>query len=374
MQAFENDNTELFGDCRSINSKRTYTKKPDSKATTSFRKTIDSKPKSVIKELTKTPVIKELIKFQSKSLEYLNKTESNRQENLKNLEYQRKNEKIKAFQRCLTLIKNGKFNNTFLAHLNKVPLVSQEMIESNEISEYYDEEEYEWAKQKLIDSNPNESMRYYPSVSTILSVGDDKKYEFLLKWKLDEMDRLGYQGFLDKNEETKQKGTDFHNAVENILRKQPLPDYKTNINKSIESLQKLLKDDFDNKYVLIESKVCHNQLAYQGRIDCLAYYKNELCLIDWKRSDKPKEDKSSLFEYPVQLAAYLGAFLNDPLLKEIREAHEIQNTLVVNVSDDGEVNFHLFNYQQMEFYWYKWLSTYKNFWYSALQFDKEKKI
>ena len=145
MQAFENDNTELFGDCRSINSKRTYTKKPDSKATTSFRKTIDSKPKSVIKELpktpvikelTKTPVIKELIKFQSKSLEYLNKTESNRQENLKNLEYQRKNEKIKAFQRCLTLIKNGKFNNTFLAHLNKVPLVSQEMIESNEISEY----------------------------------------------------------------------------------------------------------------------------------------------------------------------------------------------------------------------------------------------
>jgi hypothetical protein len=62
-----------------------------------------------------------------------------------------------------------------------------------------------------------------------------------------------------------------------------------------------------------------------------------------------------------------GAFLNDPKFRAVREKHKIKNALIVNVSEAGEINFHMLNYQQVEFYWYQWLSLLRTFWYYVLQ-------
>ena len=40
--------------------------------------------------------------------------------------------------------------------------------------------------------------------------------------------------------------------------------------------------------------------------------RNELCLIDWKTSSKPKPSIGDLYDYPLQTAAYLGAVNHDP--------------------------------------------------------------
>jgi len=56
---------------------------------------------------------------------------------------------------------------------------------------------------------------------------------------------------------------------------------------------------------LIESPVFHYDLSYAGR-DCVASYK-DIPVCEWKTADKPKGMVERLYEYPLQLAAYLGA-------------------------------------------------------------------
>ena len=95
----------------------------------------------------------------------------------------------------------------------------------------------------------------------------------------------------------------------------------------------------------------------------MAYYKGNLCLIEWKSSEKDKTDVRDLYEYPVQLAAYVGAFLNDPNYKDLKEKQEFKSGLVIHLNkSNGKVDVHEINYQLMEYYWYQWLMTLKKFW------------
>ena len=89
---------------------------------------------------------------------------------------------------------------------------------------------------------------------------------------------------------TRDRGSLFHKLVECIFKDEPLPKINPDfeMEHSIETTKKLIHSEFQRKYELIESRVVHRSLAYEGRFDCLAYYKNELCLIDWKWSTEPK--------------------------------------------------------------------------------------
>lgn len=41
-------------------------------------------------------------------------------------------------------------------------------------------------------------------------------------------------------------------------------------------------------------------------------FRDELCLIDWKKSDKAKDTIGATYDAPLQLASYIGALNSDP--------------------------------------------------------------
>jgi len=72
---------------------------------------------------------------------------------------------------------------------------------------------------------------------------------------------------------------------------------------------------------LIESPVFHYDLSYAGRVDCVASYKDIPRVMT---ADKPKGLVERLYEYPLQLAAYLGA-----VNKYYQDYGKIDHALVV---------------------------------------------
>jgi len=244
-------------------------------------------------------------------IQFSKEQEKTRQENRHKLEEERRIEKKNAFERCLKLIRKKEvfFDREFLYEMNQMPLVSDDIFERENRNKLYDEKELELASKHLIRAaeSRQQSDFYYPSVTKIISIADQSGYERLLKWKLDTCDRLGFDGFQLQSKEMKDKGNLFHKSVESFLKKEDLPEINKQfeMEKSIDNVKKLIQSEFHNKYELIESKVVHTKLAYEGRFDCLAYYNNELCLIDWKWTTQPKQ-RDDLFMYPVQLAAYTG--------------------------------------------------------------------
>lgn len=154
----------------------------------------------------------------------------------------------------------------------------------------------------------------FPAVTTVLSVVmPADKQKNLIKWQVDKIEKLGFDGFNIFKEQIMKNGSQFHRAVEAVLTKKPVVDEilreNENIFKSVKAIQIVLEKEFNNEMILIEDKVFHNGLFYKGRLDCLGQYKDSVCVIDWKRSDKPKKTLQSLYDAPIQTSAYIGKFI-----------------------------------------------------------------
>ncbi len=100
------------------------------------------------------------------------------------------------------------------------------------------------------------------------------------------------------------RGTQTHKQIQRYLlgKDTPCPDASRPYWESIEPVLQ----DID-VVRLIESPVFHYDLSYAGRVDCVANYKGVPCVCEWKTADKPKGSVERLYEYPLQLSAYLGA-------------------------------------------------------------------
>jgi genome maintenance exonuclease 1 len=151
----------------------------------------------------------------------------------------------------------------------------------------------------------------FPSVSTV--VGWEKQKHFA-EWR-------------KKNEKESKRvcdrGTNLHSKIESYL-----------LNEDVEIQQD------DNLFVLIKKEVDHinNIRAVEqplwgkitglaGRVDCIAEYKKELSIIDFKASTFPKK-KTDIDNYFCQAAAY-------SLLWQERTGESVPNIVILIANEQG---------------------------------------
>lgn len=109
---------------------------------------------------------------------------------------------------------------------------------------------------------------------------------------------------------------------------------------------------------LIESPVFHYEMSYAGIVDCVASYQGIPCICEWKTADKPKGSVERLYEYPLQLSAYLGAvnqYYQDYGIK-------LNHALLVVAVPEMPAEVFLFEQLAMEDYWQQWLGRVAEYW------------
>ncbi|KAG8042504.1 hypothetical protein G9C98_005138 [Cotesia typhae] len=132
-----------------------------------------------------------------------------------------------------------------------------------------------------------------------------------------------------------------------IIKKEKV-DVPERLKPTYNSIKLILKDITDVR--LIESHVVHPTLGYRGIFDCVASYRGNLCLIDWKKSEKIKT-LSSIYDSPLQLSAYIGALNSDP-----NYPFKIKTGILAIAYVEGQPpSIFEFTGKKLEFYWKEWL-------------------
>ncbi len=260
------------------------------------------------------------------------------------------------------VLEREKMINKYYPLIDKSRL-SQKFLESSDFNNYSMIGTYEHVWQPLqgnVDDFVNENSKIIPSVTNILKLGQPPS-QALLKWKLATMRSLGIEGYLNLVKSYKVYGNKFHTFIENKLDRLELEKselFEPNLIKLVPILRDI------NKIMLIEADVVNRALFYKGRIDLLAYYKNDLCLIDWKTSSQRKLSVRSLYDNPIQLAAYVGALLHDKRFEFLQNGeHTLKYAIIINFQKGkGEIDVHKFDLNELRPYWIKWLQLMKMFW------------
>jgi ATP-dependent exoDNAse (exonuclease V) beta subunit len=203
-----------------------------------------------------------------------------------------------------------------------------------------------------------------PSVSRILSATmSEESKAALARWEKEKIAVLGLAGFKQMKADTFARGHTLHNMLETYMENKQLPKAKDLADKvskrHLVSISQTVKQ-FD-KPLLLESAVIHQELNYCGIVDCVAVVGNTLALVDWKTSEKVKNNAAALYDNPLQVAAYIGALNRDPRYSSLGN---INSGVVVVVYNSGyPAMVHEFNQEQMEMYWEQWctrLQMYKD--------------
>jgi hypothetical protein len=138
----------------------------------------------------------------------------------------------------------------------------------------------------------------YHSVTTFLGKleKDDGWFE---KWA----ERLGG---IDKAEAEStrcaDRGTGVHLALEHLLKNDPQPEHAGDYKFMYRQIERVLRMHVDDIHAL-ELPLWSNVMKLAGRVDCIAKYKGELAIIDFKTSNKDKLAKF-ITNYFLQATCY----------------------------------------------------------------------
>lgn len=145
-------------------------------------------------------------------------------------------------------------------------------------------------------------VRYYDTPSgkklvSITSVISHYNRQIFVDWRK----KVGNE---EANKITKQatsRGTDTHTLIEHYLKNEKLPA----VQPLSDMLFKIAKSDLNNIDNIhgLEKPLYSEYLGIAGTVDCIAEYNNELAIIDFKTSKKPKK-REWIEGYFVQCAAY----------------------------------------------------------------------
>ena len=136
-----------------------------------------------------------------------------------------------------------------------------------------------------------------PSVTTVLS-NTSNKADGIADWRL----RVGDEEANRVTKAATTRGTDFHTLTEHhLLNDEKLPKVPP-ISNFLFSVAKQKIGNINNIYAL-EGSLYSRQLGIAGTVDCIAEYEDELAIIDFKTSKKPKP-RDWIEHYFVQCMAY----------------------------------------------------------------------
>ncbi|XP_013414050.1 mitochondrial genome maintenance exonuclease 1 isoform X1 [Lingula anatina] len=203
------------------------------------------------------------------------------------------------------------------------------------------------------------SMKSAPSVTKILQATMPSEQIYVLKqWEKRMIRELGEEGFEEQRRETFRTGHNLHSALRAYLGGVPEEDVPVvpSITGYWDSVQKVLKEITDVKAV--ECNVHHPYLQYGGVFDCIGRYRDKLCVIDWKTSQKPKKLLDHTYDNPLQIAAYIGAVNFDKTL-DVKVDYGL---LVISYPNGEPAHAHVINKRQCYDYWYLWLRRLRAYW------------
>lgn len=199
-----------------------------------------------------------------------------------------------------------------------------------------------------------------PSVSKILEATmSEENRRVLERWKAKMIKQLGEEGFEEYRKELFDKGKLLHGCIHSEL---------TGVSPGVENLPSVQGVWTSISHVLpsitnvsvLESRLVHPYLHYQGAVDCVATYKGMPVLIDWKTSTKPKLTLNSMFDNPLQVAAYLGALNYD---SNYQLPQQVESAMVVVAYDSGlPAHVHILDKEKCQTYWRLWCARLLQFW------------
>ncbi|MBF2066056.1 MAG: exonuclease [Calothrix sp. C42_A2020_038] len=192
----------------------------------------------------------------------------------------------------------------------------------------------------------------FPSVTTILNATKPQEdRDRLANWKA----RVGLEEATRITTKAISRGTQTHKQIERYLLNQNPVCPEASI-PYWESIKPVL-DEIDTVR-LIEGSVFNYNLGYSGKVDCIASYQGVNCVCEWKTSDKPKGSVERLYEYPLQLAAYLGAVSESYREYDI----EVKRALLIVAIPNHPAEIFWFEASVMEKYWLMWEQRVREYW------------
>ena len=206
----------------------------------------------------------------------------------------------------------------------------------------------EHGKQYYVDTKGNR----FPSVTTILNATKPQAERDRLKeWK----SRVGTEEATRISTTASRRGTQTHKQIERYLLGES-PVCSDASRPYWESVKPVLEEI--DTVRLVEASVFHYNMGYSGKVDCVASYKGIPCVCEWKTADKPKGSIERLYEYPLQLTAYLGA------ANEYYRDYGIQlnHALLVVAIPEREAEVFWFSPAAMQDYWKQWEKRIAEYW------------
>lgn len=219
-----------------------------------------------------------------------------------------------------------------------------------------------------------------PSVTKILQATMPAASRFVLeRWKESMIKKLGAAGFQKYQADTFHRGSALHSLLAHYLMGRGVPDSDFSelseevVNNLWKSINKVVREKINNVR-LVEHIVTHPKLNYRGIVDCVAYYEDELVVIDFKTAEKYKKDVTSLYDNPLQVTAYCGALNSDMSIpQKVLDRNICSGLIIIAYTDGSEASVHHFGRDEiMNNYWTQWTDRLDQF--SRLQeVNKEKK-